>query len=135
QRLATDIVKLIEESESLTAGNSALTLSIALSYGGRADVVNAARMVAIEVAEGRLSPDQIDENLFSDHLSTKGIPDPDLVIRTSGEKRISNFLLWQCAYSEFVFLDTLWPDFTRESFENTIREFLRRDRRFGATGG
>ncbi|MCW8953172.1 MAG: isoprenyl transferase [Rhodospirillales bacterium] len=135
QRLATDIVKLIEESESLTAGNSALTLSIALSYGGRADVVNAARMVAIEVAEGRLSPDRIDENLFSDHLSTKGIPDPDLVIRTSGEKRISNFLLWQCAYSEFVFLDTLWPDFTRESFENTIREFLRRDRRFGATGG
>jgi undecaprenyl diphosphate synthase len=103
-----------------------------LSYGGRAEIADAARRIAEEVRAGRLEPAAVDETVFARHLLTNGIPDPDLLIRTSGEKRISNFLLWQCAYAELVFLDRLWPDFTRDDLEYAIREYHGRDRRYGA---
>lgn len=134
QRLSPDIIELIEKAEQRTAGNTRLTLTIAISYGGRAEITAAARSLAREVAEGRLDPDRIDENEFQRHLFTAGLPDPDLLIRTSGEMRISNFLLWQLAYSEFVFVDTLWPDFTREDFEAAVDQFRNRVRRYGVTG-
>jgi undecaprenyl diphosphate synthase len=133
-RLGPDIVRLIEESEARTAGNTALTLLLALSYGGRQEIVEAARSLAREVAEGRLSPDRVDEEALGARLTTAGIPDPDLIIRTSGEQRISNFLLWQGAYAELVFMDTLWPDFGRSELEAAIRDFHGRDRRFGTAG-
>ncbi len=134
-RFDSDIVALIEDAEALTAANSRLVLTVALSYGGRQEIVHAARMLAAEVAAGRLRPDDIDESAFADRLFTAGIPDPDLLIRTSGEKRISNFLLWQCAYAELVFSDTLWPDFDRADLEAAIREFQRRERRYGMVLG
>ncbi|CUW40292.1 undecaprenyl pyrophosphate synthase [Magnetospirillum sp. XM-1] len=130
-RLGADIVRLIEDSEAKTAGNTALTLLLALSYGGRQEIVEAARALAREVAEGRISPDAVDEDAITARLTTAGVPDPDLIIRTSGEQRISNFLLWQGAYAELVFLDTLWPDFGRTDLEAAIRDFHGRDRRFG----
>ncbi len=119
----------------MTKLNGKLTLVVALSYGGRADIANAARRVAQAAKDGRLDPDKIDETMVSAHLWTDGIPDPDLVIRTSGEKRLSNFLLWQSAYAELIFLDTLWPDFTKRELEDAIAEFQRRERRYGTTGG
>jgi undecaprenyl diphosphate synthase len=131
-RLHPDIVHLIDEAERRTAGNRKLNLTVALSYGGRAEIADAARRIAEEVRAGRLEPGGVDETVFAHHLLTDGIPDPDLLIRTSGEKRISNFLLWQCAYAELVFLDRLWPDFTRDDLENAIREYHGRDRRYGA---
>jgi len=134
-RLAPDIVTLIENAESLTAANTRLTLVIALSYGSRNEIVLAARSLAAKAREGAIEPAEIDDKVFSAHLFTRDIPDPDLVIRTSGEKRISNFLLWQLAYAELVFLDTLWPDFTKRDLEDAVQEFHRRDRRFGATAG
>jgi undecaprenyl diphosphate synthase len=134
QRLSADIIELIEKAEQHTAGNTRLTLTIAISYGGRAEIAAAAQSLAREVAEGRLNPDRIDENEFQRHLYTAGLPDPDLLIRTSGEMRISNFLLWQLAYSEFVFIDTLWPDFTRDDFAAAVTQFRNRVRRYGATG-
>ena len=134
-RLGSDIVKLIEESEAHTAGNTVLTLSIALSYGGRTEIVSAARRLAEEVASGTLKPDEINEEAVSRRLFTSDIPDPDFLIRTSGEKRISNFLLWQSAYTEFVFVDTLWPDFSKKDFEDAISEYHRRERRYGAASG
>ncbi|ARJ65439.1 di-trans,poly-cis-decaprenylcistransferase [Magnetospirillum sp. ME-1] len=130
-RLGADIVRLIEDSEAKTAGNTALTLLLALSYGGRQEIVEAARSLARDVAEGRISPDSIDEESINARLTTAGVPDPDLIIRTSGEQRISNFLLWQGAYAELVFQDTLWPDFGRNELEAAIRDFHGRDRRFG----
>jgi undecaprenyl diphosphate synthase len=130
-RLGADIVRLIEDSEAKTAGNTALTLLLALSYGGRQEIVEAARSLARDVAEGRISPEAIDEESINARLTTAGVPDPDLIIRTSGEQRISNFLLWQGAYAELVFLDTLWPDFGRNELEAAIRDFHGRDRRFG----
>ncbi len=130
-RLGTDIVRLIEDSEAKTAGNTALTLLLALSYGGRQEIVEAARALAHDVAKGLISPDSVDEDAINARLSTAGIPDPDLIIRTSGEQRISNFLLWQGAYAELVFMDTLWPDFGRNELEAAIRDFHGRDRRFG----
>ncbi|MBC7950328.1 MAG: isoprenyl transferase [Rhodospirillaceae bacterium] len=133
-RLGPDIVALIEESEAKTAINGALTLTLALSYGGRQEIVEAARRLAVEVAAGRLAPEAIDEAAVSRNMFTAHMPDPDLVIRTSGEKRISNFLLWQSAYAEFVFLDVLWPDFGREELEAAIGDFHRRERRYGASG-
>ncbi len=136
QRLSPDIQALIENSEALTAGNREMTLVLALSYGGRQELVDAARRMAESVARGEMTPGEINAESFSRHLFTgSDIPDPDLMIRTSGEKRISNFLLWQLAYAELVFVDTLWPDFTRRELEDAIREFHRRDRRFGATVG
>ena len=135
ERLASDIVTLIANAEEMTAKNGGLNLIIALSYGGRADIVAAARRLAADAAAGRIKPSEINEQTFAAHLSTADIPDPDVLIRTSGEQRISNFLLWQSAYAEMVFLDTLWPDFTKRELENAITEFQRRDRRYGAAGG
>lgn len=134
-RLSRDIVALIEDSEAKTARNSALTLVLALSYGGRQEIVEAARGLAMDAAAGRLDPAEIDESHLTGRMFTADIPDPDLVIRTSGEKRISNFLLWQCAYSELVFVDVLWPDFGREDLEDAVRDFHRRERRYGAVAG
>jgi len=135
ERLAPDIVSLIDNTEALTAGNTGLVLSVALSYGGRAEIAGAARRIAEAAVAGRLSPDQVDETVFARYLLTADVPDPDLVIRTSGEQRLSNFLLWQTAYSEFVFLDTLWPDFTKTDLERALSEFHGRERRYGATAG
>ena len=131
--LSSDIVGLIEECEKRTSGNTCLDLIIALSYGGRMEIVNAVKAIVEMSVTGDLSQDQINENLLESYLETSGIPDPDLLIRTSGEKRISNFLLWQMAYAEFIFLDTLWPDFKEKDFTSAISEFGRRERRFGAT--
>jgi undecaprenyl diphosphate synthase len=130
-----DIVGLIEASEQMTAGNDRLHLTAALSYGGRQEIVEAARALAADAAAGRVSPDDIDADRFAGYLATADIPDPDLLIRTSGEQRISNFLLWQIAYTELVFSDVLWPDFDREDLESAIEEFNGRERRFGAVAG
>ncbi len=132
-RLSEDINRLIDNAEGLTRANRVMTLVVALSYGSRLEIVHAARRLAEEVAAGRLAPGAIDEGALSARLYTADIPDPDLIIRTSGEKRISNFLLWQAAYAELVFVDTLWPDFTKRDLEAAIEEFHRRERRFGAT--
>ena len=127
-----DIRDLIADAEEATDGNEKLVLSIALNYGSQAEIVRAARAVSEEVAAGRLRPEDITEEVFAAHLHTQGLPDPDLLIRTSGEKRLSNFLLWQSAYTEFLFLDILWPDFDRKALAAAIHEFQSRDRRFGA---
>jgi undecaprenyl diphosphate synthase len=132
-RLPKDIVGLIESAEETMSHNTGLCLVLALSYGGRQDIVNAAKSLAEDVAKGRLNADEIDDALFQTRLATEGVPDPDLLIRTSGEQRISNFLIWQLAYTEFVFSDVLWPDFDHIHFENAVEEFRRRDRRYGAT--
>jgi undecaprenyl diphosphate synthase len=132
KRLAPDLAAMIANAEELTRGNTALNLTIALSYGSRQEIARAAVQLAREAMAGAIDPDAIDEDAFSDRLFTAGIPDPDLLVRTSGEKRISNFLLWQCAYAELVFVDTLWPDFGKRDLEDAIQEFRRRDRRFGA---
>ncbi len=132
ERLPNDIVQLIADAEGHTRTMDRLNLTIALSYGGRQDILAAARQMAEEVVTGRLKPEAIDEARFAEALSTDGIPDPDLVVRTSGEQRISNFLLWQSAYSELVFVDKLWPDFGKDDLSDAIREFQRRDRRYGA---
>ena len=134
-RLPRDIVRLIADAEGRTAGMDRLNLIMAISYGGRQDIVAAARRLAEEAAAGRLDPAAIDAQRLAAALSTCGIPDPDLVIRTSGEQRISNFLLWQSAYSELVFVDKLWPDFGKEDLAEAIREFQQRDRRYGAAAG
>ena len=131
-RFAPDTVALIESAERSTAANTRLTLTIALSYGGRQEIVSAARALAVDVAAGRLDPAAIDERAFARRLFTDGIPDPDLLIRTSGEQRISNFLLWQLAYTELVFTDTLWPDFGQAELESAIATYRGRDRRYGA---
>lgn len=135
QRFEGDILALIDDAEALTRGNDRLVLTIALSYGGRQEIVRAARLLAEQVAAGRLRPEEIDEAALGRQLFTADIPDPDLLIRTSGEKRISNFLLWQCAYAEMVFSDTLWPDFCRGDLEDAIRDFRKRERRFGMVAG
>ncbi|MGB8274602.1 MAG: polyprenyl diphosphate synthase, partial [Alphaproteobacteria bacterium] len=133
-RLARDIVSLIENAEDQTRDNAALTLTVALSYGARAEIVAAVRRICRDVAAGVFEADRIGEETFAAYLATAGMPDPDLFIRTSGEKRLSNFLLWQSAYSELVFTDTLWPDFGKQDLEDAIREFHRRERRYGAAG-
>jgi undecaprenyl diphosphate synthase len=131
ERFAPDIVGMIRHAEELTRENSRINLTVALSYGGRQEIAAAARILAREAAEGRLKPEAINEALFETCLTTAGMPDPDLLIRTSGEMRISNFLLWQSAYAELVFADVLWPDFDRKHLEEAIREYNRRERRFG----
>lgn len=133
--LEPDIVALIEGAEDQMRDNSGLNLTVALSYGGRQELTAAARSVAREVAAGRIDPEAIDEQLFESHLLTHGLPDPDLLIRTSGEQRVSNFLLWQTAYTELVFADVLWPDFDREHLTAAICEYGRRERRYGAAVG
>ena len=134
-RLEPDIVTLITEAEERTADNLRLDLTIALSYGSRAEIVLASQKIAEQVAAGNITPGDVSEELISSHLYTRGIPDPDLLIRTSGEHRISNFLLWQLAYTELVFIDKRWPDFNKEDFRIAISEFQSRERRFGASGG
>src|SRR5689334_17980751 len=130
-RLAADIVTLIDDAEHLTRDNTRLTLIVALSYGGRDDIVRAARKLAEDVAAGRIAPSEIDEARMSASLFTAGIPDPDLLIRTSGEQRISNFLLWQSAYTELYISRVLWPDFGRRELYEAILDFQSRERRFG----
>jgi len=134
-RLPADVRALVDSAEETTRANTSLDLVIALSYGARDEIVHAARALAAEAARGTLDPAAIDEAAFARRLFTADIPDPDLLVRTSGEKRISNFLLWQCAYAEFVFLDVLWPDFGRREFEAAIAEFGTRERRYGAVAG
>ena len=131
--LEPDIVSLIEMAEQKTRGNTQLDLIVALSYGSRQEITRAARQLAIDAAAGEIDPAAIDENALTARLYTSDVPDPDLIIRTSGEQRISNFLLWQAAYAELVFTDVLWPDFSREELERSIEEFGRRERRYGAT--
>ena len=134
-KLAPDIVKLIEDAETLTAKNSKLTLIVALSYGGRAEITAAAKRIAEDVVQGHLDINDINETEFAQRLFTADIPDPDILIRTSGEERISNFLLWQLAYAELIFIDTLWPEFSHDDFDSAIREYQSRERRYGTTGG
>jgi len=134
-RLSDDIRALIENGERLTGDNHRLTLTIALSYGGRDEIAQAARTIAEAVRAGSVDPAEVDEEMVSRHLFTHDMPDPDLLIRTSGEKRVSNFLLWQCAYAELVFIDKHWPDFSRDDLESAIREYHGRERRFGASAG
>jgi undecaprenyl diphosphate synthase len=129
--LARDISALLQEAEDLTRGNEGLTLVVAFNYGARQEIARAARRLAVEVAQGRLAADAITPELIARHLDTSDIPDPDVIIRTSGEQRLSNFLLWQTAYSELVFVPINWPDFDRSAFENAIAEYRRRERRFG----
>jgi undecaprenyl diphosphate synthase len=133
-RLSDDINQLIDHAERTTAGNTRITLILALSYGGRQEIASAVKAIAEQVAQGEISPDAIDESLVGHNLQTSDIPDPDLVIRTSGEQRLSNFLLWQSAYSELVFTDRLWPDFGHDDLASCLAEYGRRERRFGATG-
>src|SRR5690349_3971536 len=134
-KLDPDILSLIEHAEAMTRDNDRINLTIALSYGARAEIVAAVREIAREVASGRLAIEAIDEECFARHLFTADLPEPDLVIRTSGEQRISNFLLWQSAYSEFVFTKTLWPDFSKSDLQQAIDEFCGRERRYGASVG
>ena len=129
--LADDLQRLMENVERESANNTGITICIALNYGGRAEIVSSARELARMAAQGKLDPDSIDESLFESHLYTGGIPDPDLLIRPSGELRLSNFLLWQLAYTEFVFQDVLWPDFTTAHLDQAIDQYTKRNRRFG----
>jgi undecaprenyl diphosphate synthase len=131
-RVEEDIRKLIEEAERRTLGNSGLNLTFAFDYGGQEEIAAAARELARAAAEGRLDPETITSELFASRLFTAGLPEPDLVIRTSGERRLSNFLLWQSAYAELLFVDTLWPDFGRKEFLEALDLFAQRERRFGA---
>jgi undecaprenyl diphosphate synthase len=135
EALAPDIVALIDKAEAQTQSNRSLHLVLAINYGGQAEIAEAARHLAEKVKKGEIQPEDINEDSFATHLQTSGIPDPDLIIRTSGEKRLSNFLLWQAAYAEFLFVDDLWPDFNRETLKRAIEEYHTRDRRFGATSG
>ena len=127
----TEIYSLIKNAEAETAENTGLQLTVAFNYGGRDEIVRAARKLAQQIVEGQLTPTDINEQKFEQALDTYGLPDPDLLIRTSGEYRISNFLLWQLAYSEFVFLECNWPDFNRQKLEEAIEDYFTRDRRFG----
>lgn len=127
-----DINRLIREAIDLTARNTGLTLVIAFNYGARGEIANAARKIARAVMAGEIAADSITPDTVGGYLQTRDIPDPDLIIRTSGEQRLSNFLLWQAAYSEFVFTDCKWPDFNKEAFMKAIDEFYARERRFGA---
>mgnify|MGYP001557734129 CR=1 FL=1 len=129
--LDPDIVKMIEEAESKTASNTALDLALALSYGGRQEIIAAIKSIAEKVAAGEVAPNAIDEGTVAAHLYTHDMPDPDLVIRTSGEKRTSNFLVWQSVYAEYVFQDVLWPDFSGEYLKEALEEYKARDRRYG----
>ena len=121
----------MESAERESEKNTGITVCVALNYGGRAEIVHSARELAQMAARGELDPDSIDERLFERHLYTAGIPDPDLLIRPSGELRLSNFLLWQLAYTEFVFQDVLWPDFTPAHLDQAIAQYAKRNRRFG----
>ena len=131
-KLEDKLVALMDELELLTAHNDLIHLTIAINYGGRDEVTRAAKRMAFEVQAGRLRPEDVDAETLARFLDTHVLPDPDLLIRTSGEARISNFLLWQSAYSEYELVDTLWPDFTAEEFGRIVGNYATRDRRFGA---
>jgi undecaprenyl diphosphate synthase len=133
--MAPDIVELLDEAREKTRHNAALTLTIALNYGSRRELAMGARRLAMRAVRGELDPDDIDEDCFEASLNSLGLPDPDLLIRTSGEQRISNFMLWQMAYTEFVFLKVNWPDFNKSQLEMAVSEFQQRDRRYGASSG
>lgn len=121
----------IEQVEELTAGNSGLSFNLAFDYGSRFEITNALKEIATEVRQGKIDPADIDENLINDHLYTAGLPDVDLIIRTSGEKRISNFLLWQSAYAEYFFTDVCWPDFNKKVLDEALNDYGKRKRRMG----
>lgn len=137
--LEGDIIGLIDQAQERTRNNAKLKLIVAFNYGGQDEIVEAAQRIAEDVAAGKIAPAAVNRDLFVSYLATAGIPDPDLVIRTSGEQRLSNFLIWQSAYSEFVFTNTLWPDFGKAELAAAIAEYRNRDRRFGgltaAAGG
>jgi undecaprenyl diphosphate synthase len=130
-RLPARVQRRMDESEELTRKNRKMTLVIALNYGGRAELADAARAIAQEAAEGRLDPAKVDEKVLARHLYLPDVPDPDLLIRTSGEYRLSNYLLWQLAYAELYFTDVLWPDFKRDHLYEAVKAYQTRDRRFG----
>ncbi len=134
KRLHPALQQKLMEAQRLTAGNRSMTLIIALSYGSRDEILKAVRQIAREVKEGQLNPQDITREVFSSYLDTAAIPDPDLLIRTSGEYRLSNFLLWQLAYTEFCFIDVLWPDFTGDDLLGAIVDYQKRQRRFGLVG-
>ncbi len=131
-RLGKKLIKLMDELEEMTGHNDHVHLTIALNYGGRDELARASKRMAQDIAGGTLKPDAVDEETIASYLDTSVLPDPDLVIRTSGEARISNFLLWQSAYAEYEFIETLWPDFSSEVFGEVVDRFAGRDRRFGA---
>ena len=131
ERSAADIVDMIEDGEARTATNTGLNLTFAFDYGAQEEIAAAARELALAAMRGDIDPAEITPGYFSAHLSTSGIPDPDLLIRTSGERRLSNFLLWQSAYTELVFIDTLWPDFSPAQFLEALEAYSLRERRFG----
>jgi undecaprenyl diphosphate synthase len=130
-RLASDLKALLQEAEDVTGNNSGLTLVIAFNYGGRQEIAEAAKTLAVRAARGDIDPQTIDAAMLSDHLYTADIPDPDLIIRTSGEQRLSNFLMWQAAYAELVFLPMHWPDFDQAALEEALHQYSARERRFG----
>ncbi|MFY9526530.1 MAG: isoprenyl transferase [Limnochordia bacterium] len=132
--LSGDILQLWQNAEGLTQDNTGLTLNVAFNYGGRQELLHVAKVLAQRAAVGDLDPAQIDESMVNDLLYTKGSPDPDLIIRTGGEQRLSNFLLWQSAYSELYVTDVLWPDFNEEHFASALDDFGQRERRFGRVG-
>ena len=133
-KLPQDIQEVLSETMSRTASNRDMVLTLALSYGGRQEIADALQKMAAKIASGQLSARDLTEDLVRDYLYTAGMPDPDLLIRTSGECRVSNFLLWQIAYTEIYMTPTLWPDFRREEYLKALAEYQRRERRFGATG-
>ncbi|QOX62555.1 isoprenyl transferase [Anoxybacterium hadale] len=131
EQLPKDAVKSLERSLETTRNNSGLQFNIALNYGGRDEILRSVKKLAAQIENGTLKAEEITEDKISENLYTAGIPDPDIILRTSGEIRLSNYLLWQCAYSEFVFTDVLWPDFNRNEFEKAIEIYQSRKRRFG----
>ena len=134
ERLPASVRKVMDKTMNITAGNRDFTLNLALSYGGRDEIVRAARLLAADCLAGKLSPAMIDDGHFADKLYTTGQPDPDLLIRTGGEERVSNFLLWQISYAEIFFSPVMWPEFRRPQFLQAIAEYQQRERRFGKTG-
>ncbi|WP_024614715.1 isoprenyl transferase [Clostridium sp. Ade.TY] len=130
-KLPLECQKEINSSVVKTENNTGITMNIALNYGGRDEIIRATKLIVEDILSGKIKKEDIDDNIFEEHLYTKGIPDPDIIIRPSGEQRLSNFLLWQCAYSEFWYSDICWPDFKEEDLRKAIYDFQNRDRRFG----
>ena len=131
ERLGQEVVDALAETMELTKNNSGMVLGLALNYGARTEIIDATKRIARQCMAGELAPEQIDNDCFSNHLYTAGLPDPDLLIRTSGELRISNFLLWQISYAEFYVTETFWPDFNKDSIDEAIKAYAKRSRRFG----